>query len=276
MPEKANNSSSANDLKRALPNGYEITESKPVKDDNIAIIAKKDNFYILGLAKNADTIIFNKVSQPFEAKVVKFAGERQWGCKLRDSLGYAVSFQTDALGFDNNFIKVFDEKFNEIPNDLGSGFVPRELEDVDFDKNFDLLTIDSRWEGYADVFLSQPFTQRICRFDNGKFVDDPLPYKEQFEAGRKAFMELMNKTSNQQDALYYAVCLVLVYDNLGKVQEGLAGFKTMLPQFTQPVVLKNATGLLAEFEKQSKGKQKLRPVLWKERQSLAWSPLPFK
>lgn len=275
-PQKVNESPSKSNFEYALPNGFEIAQSKPIKDDNIAIIARKDSLFVFGLSKDSGTKSFVKMSQPFEAKAVKFAGERQWGCKLGDSFGYTVSFETDAPGFDSNFIKVFDENLNEIPNDLGSGFVPRELEDVDFDNNFDLIAIDLRWESYTDVFLSQPFTQRICRFEDGKFIDDPLPYKEQFEAGRKAFMELMNKTSNQQDALYYAVCLVLVYDSLGKAQEGLAGFKIMLPQFTQPAVSKNAKDLIADFEKQSENKQKLHPILWKERQSLAWSPLPFK
>lgn len=260
----------------ALPNGFEIANTKPVNEDNVAFIAKDGNNFVIGLSKDKELKSFVKISQPFQAKAVEFAHDRQWGCKLGDSLGYAVSFQTDTPGFDRNFIKVFDKNFNEIPNDLGSGFVPRELEDVNFDKNFDLVVIDLRWEGYTGVFRSQPFTQRICKFQNDKFVEDPIPYVEHFEAGKKAFMELMNKTIDQQDALYYAVCLALVFDSLGKVDEGLNGFKSMLSQFTQPEVSENATALISEFSKQAENKQRLEPVVWKTRQSLAWAPLPFK
>lgn len=264
------------DSQHVLPSGYEISESNPISADRIAVIAKKDDEFVVGLSKGKDLKSFVKISAPFKAKKVEFAQERQWGCKLGNSLGYAVSFQTDASGFDATFIKVFDENLNEIQNDLGAGFVPRELEDIDFDKSFDLVIIDLRWEGYSGVFRSQPFTQRICKFQDGKFIEDPAPYKEQFEAGKKAFMELMNKTTDQQDALYYLVCLALVYDSLGKVNEGLDGFKSMLPQFTHPDVSKNAMELLSEFSKQAENKQRLYPAAWKERQSLAWTPLPFK
>lgn len=276
VAENSNEPQSNGDSQYVLPIGFEIVESKPIKAEKIAVIAEKNGEFVIGLSKNKDAKSLVKISAPFMAKKVEFAGERQWGCKLGNSQGYAVSFQTDAPGFDSTFIKVFDENLNEFPNDLGAGFVPRELEDIDFDKSFDLVAIDLRWEGYSGVFRSQPFTQRICRFKDGKFVDDPAPYKEQFEAGKKAFMELMNKTSDQQDALYYVVCLALVYDNLGKVNEGLDGFKSMLPQFTNSDVSKNAMELLSEFSKQAENRRRLYPAAWKERQSLAWTPLPFK
>lgn len=274
--QNSNELQSNGDSQFDLPSGFEIAQYKPINEENIAFIAKNGNEFVVGLSKGKELKTFVRMSQSFEAKAVEFAGERQWGCKLGNSLGYAVSFQTDAPGFDGKFIKVFDASFHEIPNNLGSGFVPRELEDIDFDKSFDLVAIDLRWEGYTGVFRSQPFTQRICRFEDDKFAEDPAPFKEQFEAGKKAFMQLMNKTSDQQDALYYAVCLALVYDNLGKADEGLEGFKSMLPQFTKPEVSKNAMDLLSEFSKQAESKQRLHPSAWRERQSLAWSPLPFK
>ncbi len=266
-------------IEEIVPQGFFVSAKKETADGGQFVIAKNSQSFVLMVAEpNGNGFRLTKKSAPFQAKLVEFAPDELWPVKLSESIiGYSLSFEAgEAAEFEGKFIKVFDGGYSEVPNDLGPGFVPRDLQDYDYDGTVELVCIDARWKSLKQFTVSQPFTQKICVFRDGVFKDETSGFTEHLKAGEKRFSQNLASSVMQEDILYNAMNLLLIYESMGKLEEGFAGFAETLKHLKDPRLNQKASELLALFRKQAKNGEKLSPPEAPNQKTPAWGQVVWE
>jgi len=270
-------------IAKFIPAGFSIAEKRNMVGDNLFVLAKSPESgiaqYMAIIADDSGgDLKIVKQAKPFRAENVQLAPERQWGAKLSDNeKGYAIMIKFGGDRLEDTFVKVLDSSFNEIPNELGPGYATRDFEDVDFDGNFDIIALDTRWSRLAKTLGSQPYTQRVCTYNNGKFVFDNPRFKDRYDAGIKAFTaKLDGEVQYENEAFYYSLNLLLVQEVLGQAKDGLSKFQSFIGTLKDEKLIGLGKELLGAFTSQVLKGKELSDPLWKPYRAQAWEPLFWK
>lgn len=270
-------------IAKLIPAGFNIAEKRNTVGENVFVLAKSPES---GIAQYMAIIVDDsggnlkivEQTKPFRAENVQLAPERQWGAKLSgDEKGYAIMIKLGGERLEDTFVKVLDSSFNEIPNEPGPGYAIRDFEDVDFDGNFDVIALDTRWSRLAKILGGQPYTQRVCTYSDGKFVLDDPRFKERYDAGIKAFKAKLNEEAQyENEAFYYSLNLLLVQEALGQTKDGLSKFQAFMETLKDEKLVELGKELLGAFTSQASKGEKLSDPLWKPYNAQAWEPLFWK
>ena len=270
-------------IAKFIPADFNVAEKRNMAGENVFVLAKSPKS---GIAQYMAMIVDDsggelktvKQAKPFRAENVQLAPERQWGAKLSgDEKGYAIMIKLGGDRLEDTFVKVLDNSFNEIPNELGPGYVTRDFEDVDFDGNFDIIVLDTRWSRLAKILGSQPYTQRVCTYSDGKFVLDDPRFKDRYDAGIKAFKAKLDEEAQyENEAFYYSLNLLLVQEALGQTKDGLSKFQAFIGTLKDEKLIGLGKELLGAFTSQVLKGEELSDPLWKPYSAQAWEPLFWK
>ncbi len=266
-------------IEEIVPQGFTVSAKKETAEGDQFVIAKNSQSFVLMVAEpNSNGFRPTKKSAPFQAKLVEFAPDELWPVKLSaDAIGYSLSFEVgEAAEFEGKFIKVFIGGYSEVTNDLGPGFVPRDLQDYDYDGTVELVCIDARWKSLKQFTVAQPFTQKICVFREGVFKDETSGFTEHLKAGEKRFSQNLAGSVTQEEILYNAMNLLLIFESMDKLDEGLAGFAETLKHLKDPRLNQKASELLALFRKQAKNGEKLSPPEAPNQKTPAWGQVVWE
>ncbi len=264
------------DFAEFLPEGYSVYDWKDAGNGLVFAVAKESETskrQIILLRKGA----LVKVSEPFPAAAVEFGSGKSWGVKLDEStLGYAVAFDLGTGDIPGYFVKVFSDKtYEEIPCDLGPGYVARDFYDLDGTGFANLLMINIKWADVSsEIIAGQPFTQAVCRYENGRFVDDTPNHPNQMEPGLDQFKAGIQGTDNEADALYYAICLMITMDAMGNRDEAVEGFSTV-PQRILDKDRRAVAQKIADHVSNLKSYEMMNPPWFNPVLEPAWELLKF-
>lgn len=270
-------------IAKFVPAGFSVAEKRNMAGENVFVLAKSPESgiaqYMAIVADDSGRDLkIVKQTKLFRAESVQLAPERQWGANLSgDEKGYAIMIKLGGDRLEDTFVKVLDSSFNEIPNELGPGYAVRDFEDVDFEGNFDIIALDTRWSRLAKILGSQPYTQRVCTYNNGKFALDNPRFKDRYDAGIKAFTaKLSGEVQYENEAFYYSLNLLLVQEALGQAKDGLSKFQAFIGTLKDEKLIGLGKELLGAFTSQASKGEKLSDPLWKPYSAQAWEPLFWK
>lgn len=271
------------DIESYIPDGFIVTDNKNTQDGSVFVVATIDEVdelspHVLLIATNE----FIKRSVIFMAKEVKLGLRKSWGASLirndNDTLGYAVSIDFGTGDIPGYFVKVFvNPEYNEVSSLLGAGYVARDFTDIDGNGGADLLMIDTRWADVpVDVVAGQPFTQAVCEFIDGHFVDMTSQHNTQMSPGLDQFKIGLSNAQDDSNVLYYAINLMLTMYAMGEKDEAVEGFLSILNRLNDIDSIEFANDIIEHLRSYDYITDGLIPPWFNPTNEPAWTPLDFE
>lgn len=270
----------AEDFTEYLPADFTAYNWETTETGAVFAVARESEDYSphILLIKNGDTV---KISKPFMAINVEFGSGKSWDANLDkdgEILGYSVSIDLGTGDIPGYFVKIFaSPDFSEIPCELGAGYVARDFLNIDGSEGADLLFIDTRWSDVPlDLVAGQPFTQAVCEYKHGKFVDATTNHPNQMDPGLKQFKEGLQVSVDENDVLYYAINLMLTMHAMGKKTEAVEGFAKIPDQLSDERRIKFAKEISEHVTSCLSKNKPLTPPWFNPKPEPAWTPLEFE
>jgi len=272
------------DVKPYVPQGFQVTTKKDAEDGSVFLVACEQSIkfelspHILIIA----THNFLKRSAVFEAKDVKFGTGKSWGVPMTrgdaETLGYSVSIDLGTGDIPGYFVKVFvSPEYDEVLSSLGSGYVARDFTDIDGNGATDLLMIDTRWADVPlDIVAGQPFTQAVCEYVEGEFVDKTFNHNTQMNPGIERFSTGLSSAQDDANILYYAINLMLTMYQVGDKKEAVEGFSTIISRLTDDASIEFAIGVIDYLNSYDFMEDGLAPPWFAPTNNPAWTALEFE